>query len=158
MFLIINVNGYLIISLLYFHRTLALAKHLLNQSIYRVYNEIILTRNYLSKSHFVFAKTSVISTLNLCLLACLNQWNQQLDIVVSREAVFQQGEYWRLFTTSFVHGDLNHLLANTFMLAILLFYYVKKRTFNSTRYGKKNTKKRSLLNLNHSLLTIQNSI
>ena len=36
--------------------------------------------------------------------------------------VFQQGEYWRLFTTTFVHADLEHLLSNSMMLFILTYF------------------------------------
>lgn len=32
---------------------------------------------------------------------------------VSGEAVFQKGEYWRLFTALFTHSDVGHLLSNT---------------------------------------------
>lgn len=36
--------------------------------------------------------------------------------------VFVQQEVWRLWTTIFVHGDLQHLLSNAYMLGILSFF------------------------------------
>lgn len=40
----------------------------------------------------------------------------------SRDLVFNQQEYWRLWTTLFVHGDGKHLLANSFFFFILSFF------------------------------------
>ena len=41
----------------------------------------------------------------------------------SREAVFHQGEIFRLWTTLFAHGDMGHLLSNL-MLFFILGYFV----------------------------------
>jgi rhomboid protease GluP len=43
-------------------------------------------------------------------------------LVASYQTVVEQGELWRLFTTTFVHADLNHLLSNSLMLSLLVYF------------------------------------
>lgn len=40
-------------------------------------------------------------------------------LFASRANIFAEGEYWRLVTSTFIHGDLSHFLANSLMLFIL---------------------------------------
>ncbi|MAV89822.1 MAG: hypothetical protein CL676_00260 [Bdellovibrionaceae bacterium] len=40
----------------------------------------------------------------------------------SRDLVFQQGQYYRLITAIFLHGDLGHLLSNSYMLLVLSIF------------------------------------
>jgi rhomboid protease GluP len=40
-------------------------------------------------------------------------------MAASREEVFSRNEYWRAWTTLFVHGDGKHLLSNAFLFFIL---------------------------------------
>lgn len=54
------------------------------------------------------------------------QYNLQNWLPVSAQDIFQKKEYWRLWTALFVHGDLGHLLSNSFLffpLAYLLSSY-----------------------------------
>ena len=46
----------------------------------------------------------------------------------SRDLVFQQGQYYRLITAIFLHGDLGHLLSNSYMLLVLSIF-----VFGTTR-------------------------
>lgn len=49
-----------------------------------------------------------------------------IDFWVSREAVFGQGKYWKLFTALFTHSDMLHLLSN---LPLFLIFGWHLRTF-----------------------------
>lgn len=40
----------------------------------------------------------------------------------TRALVFEKGEFWRLFTTLFVHGDFGHLAANSLLYFILAYF------------------------------------
>ena len=39
-----------------------------------------------------------------------------------RAAVFNQGQLWRIFTATFVHADIEHLLSNIYMLWIFGYF------------------------------------
>lgn len=82
--------------------------------------------NYLTKSKFSYGIEAVIVTLFLCLLASWVYWNHSFylskKIAASFESVIVNHEYWRLFTTTFVHADLKHLLSNSMMLSILIYF------------------------------------
>lgn len=83
-------------------------------------------RNFLSKPSYSKGVESVIIVLGMCLLASWYYWNPSLNIskylAASYNSIFIDHEYWRLFTTSFVHADLKHLLANSLMLAFLTYF------------------------------------
>ena len=36
--------------------------------------------------------------------------------------VFEGGQWWSLFTSSFIHGDLSHLLSNSLMLTLMGYF------------------------------------
>lgn len=67
----------------------------------------------------------VLIGLGLVLVCCLmSLWsweNSSLfqDLVASRESVFQNKELYRLISSLFLHGDLGHLLSNSYMLFVL---------------------------------------
>lgn len=71
------------------------------------------------------ALLAIASTLALALGSSL-YWSGALHadqwMPASGEAVFARGEYWRLWTTIFAHGDLGHLLSNSFLFFILGFF------------------------------------
>lgn len=49
-----------------------------------------------------------------------NDWGGAEDLMsASREAVFRHHEYWRAWSTLFVHGDAKHLLSNIFLFFVL---------------------------------------
>ena len=68
---------------------------------------------------------TTLATLILVLVSlCLEfGWGiSKTDFAASGESVFGRHEYWRLWTTIFAHGDLGHLLSNTYLFFILGFF------------------------------------
>lgn len=83
-------------------------------------------RNYLSKQKYDSGKLAGLFVLTLCIVLSLFYWDKSFAISsllsASKNQVFNDGEFWRLFTTSFVHGDIEHLLSNSLMLFILTYF------------------------------------
>jgi rhomboid protease GluP len=83
-------------------------------------------KNYLSRAPFSKGIESVLIVLGFCLLTSWFYWNPALELSkylsASYSSVIDKGEYWRLFTTSFVHADLKHLLSNSLMLGFLTYF------------------------------------
>lgn len=80
--------------------------------------------NYLSHKHFknayiwaLFAITVIVVTSNL-------YWLKMpfTELLLGSNKLIQEGEVWRIFTTSFLHADLGHLLSNSLMYFILTYY------------------------------------
>ncbi len=65
---------------------------------------------------------SLAATLGLVFLALVS-WDQSLGasawMSASATQVFVDHQWWRLWTTLFVHGDFRHLLSNAFMFYIV---------------------------------------
>ncbi len=85
--------------------------------------ETIVKENWLTqKVTSEHALMSAVVTLSL-LLASLFYWNGALDLsplmAASRDQVFGQREYWRLWTTLWAHGDLRHLVSNAIFFFVL---------------------------------------
>lgn len=60
--------------------------------------------------------------LILVLGLCLIDWSSnQLSFSASRDLVFSQKEYWRLWSALFAHGDLGHLFGNLFLFVPFAF-------------------------------------
>lgn len=82
--------------------------------------------NYLSTLKYKSGKDSVFIALGLCVLFSWQYWNPEFTfsdkLAASYNSVINKGEFWRLFTTSFVHADLKHLLSNSFMLSLLIYF------------------------------------
>jgi rhomboid protease GluP len=61
----------------------------------------------------------------LCYFLSWIYWssNQKISTFLNAnfKSVFIDGQYWRLITTSFIHADFEHLLANTAMLIVLSY-------------------------------------
>lgn len=83
----------------------------------------VLRRTWLSqKPEPLAAVAMAISTLMVVILSLVawadvfaaSSWMQ-----ASRQQVFVQHEFWRAWSTLFVHGDAKHLLGNTFLFFIL---------------------------------------
>ncbi len=83
-------------------------------------------RNYLSKPRFSYGVAAAFLVLCLCAVACLFYWNPQSpisnELAASYDLIATKHEFWRLFTTTFIHGDFAHLLSNSLMLYILLYF------------------------------------
>ena len=85
-----------------------------------IVRETWLTRKPSSESAWV----AVVATLALA-LGSLSAWTwtSVSDWArASAHSVFTSHQYWRLWTTIFVHSDLNHLLSNSFLFFILAFF------------------------------------
>ena len=82
--------------------------------------------NYLSKTKYPHSINMAFFVLSLCFAFSTLYWNTNYELteylVANQMDVFTNKEYWRLFTTIFVHGDLSHLLSNSIMLLIMGHY------------------------------------
>jgi len=83
-------------------------------------------RNYLTKPQNQYGQLTALFFVGICMLFSYLNWNNiaQLEGLLSANKVnvFTNHEYWRLFTTSLIHGDLKHLLSNSLMLFILMYF------------------------------------
>ena len=84
-----------------------------------------LVRNFLSrKSVKTNALLWSVVTLGICLFMSHLYWNHSIGefLNANPKNVFELKEYWRLFTSSFIHGDLSHFLSNSLMLALMGYF------------------------------------
>lgn len=68
---------------------------------------------------------AALATLLACLVLSEFYWRDSLIstfLPASREKVIYDFQIWRLVTTTFIHADLQHLLSNSYMLGILIFF------------------------------------
>jgi rhomboid protease GluP len=88
--------------------------------------EVHLVRTYLSGRKYGYGAIVAIALVSLCVVVSNFYWDQSSYLsgllAASPELVFGKGEYWRLFTTTFAHADLGHLLSNSLMLFILTYF------------------------------------
>ena len=65
-----------------------------------------------------------LGTLSLCFVVSLYSWTPKGAGLfgASFNQVINQGEFYRLFTATFAHGDLDHLLSNSLMLVFLSYF------------------------------------
>ncbi|MBX2988641.1 MAG: rhomboid family intramembrane serine protease [Bdellovibrionaceae bacterium] len=59
----------------------------------------------------------VASFMNWSGILHADQW-----MPATEEAVFGRGELWRLWTTSWIHSDMGHLLSNSFLFFVLGYF------------------------------------
>lgn len=82
--------------------------------------------NYLSHRKYLNGQLFAFGVLTLCTILSLFYWNNNFEISqmlsASKSNIFQHQEYWRLFTTSLIHADIEHLLSNSLMLFILTYF------------------------------------
>ncbi|AZZ37018.1 rhomboid family intramembrane serine protease [Bdellovibrio sp. qaytius] len=65
-------------------------------------------------SSLSFMVTGLLVVLILGL--CLFDWSSaSINLSASRELVFSQKQYWRLWSALFAHGDIGHLFGNLFL-------------------------------------------
>lgn len=83
-------------------------------------------QNYLTKPKSEYGQLAALFFILLCLIFSYLYWNDPQSIgsylAANKSSVFVDGQYWRLFTTSLVHGDMKHLGANSLMLFILIYF------------------------------------
>lgn len=85
-----------------------------NEKIVKVFKQ-----NYLTHSKWQHGVIWTLIYIQLCFIFSWLEWSQVWETSASRQLVFVDGQWWRLFTSTFVHGDLRHLLSNGVMLSIM---------------------------------------
>ncbi len=82
------------------------------------------TPNYLKHKHFPHGTLVALGTLTLCFVFSLYSWAPEGSGLFGANfnKVIGQGEFYRLFTATFAHGDLDHLLSNSLMLVFLSYF------------------------------------
>jgi rhomboid protease GluP len=79
--------------------------------------------------------TLSLITINIILFFTLNNpiyIDYFYNLVQINSAVIYQNQIWRLFTSMFMHGDLNHLISN--MFGLLLFGSYIEQYLSKTKY------------------------
>lgn len=64
-------------------------------------------------------------TVLACVLLSVLYWQRNgysLLLAATGNQVFESKEYWRLFTTVFIHADMKHLISNMYMLSLLGYF------------------------------------
>jgi membrane associated rhomboid family serine protease len=88
--------------------------------------ETVVKSNFLSKPRFNHALLISLGFLSICFIFSNIYWGEQYPIAKLLQAtphlVFEEHQYWRLITSCLIHGDLNHLLSNAFMLTLMGYY------------------------------------
>jgi homocysteine S-methyltransferase len=82
-------------------------------------------RTFLSRRPDPLSLLVSLSTILLCFAVSKVYWSESAYAALlpgSHRAVFESGEIWRLFTAIFTHGDAQHLLSNSYMLGILVYF------------------------------------
>jgi len=86
----------------------------------------VVRATWLSRKPHASSAMVTAASLFFLTLACFAHWNDFFGLSdlwpATRAAVYQRGELWRLWTSVFVHGDLGHLLANSFLFFILGYF------------------------------------
>jgi rhomboid protease GluP len=84
-----------------------------------------LKQHFLKRKFASKAKHWSLGTLLACYIMSLFYWNSpELSqfLAASPNKVFEMKEYWRLFTSSFIHADLGHFLSNSLMLTLMGYF------------------------------------
>jgi rhomboid protease GluP len=87
--------------------------------------EYKIIRTFLSRRPGRFSAAMALGTVLACAAVSHIYWLDQewsARLAATPNSVFGDGQFWRLISTTFVHGDLEHLLSNSYMLAILVFF------------------------------------
>lgn len=86
----------------------------------------VVRRTWLNRKPNPSAYIVAMGTLLFLSALCFGQWHNFRDLAelwpASQEQVFSKGEYWRLWTTLFVHADMGHLAANSLLFFILGYF------------------------------------
>ena len=98
--------------------------------------DVVVKETWLSKKpaqgSTLAAALSLLALGGFSLLFWSNYSGLAAQLPASGERVFQHAQYWRLFTSIFIHSDLKHLLSNAVgagFLSYLLFGYFGFRVY-----------------------------
>lgn len=87
--------------------------------------ERVITKTLLSRRPGPRSLMVSVITLLLCYGVSNLYWSASPlaeFLAGSRRAVYENGEIWRVLTAVFAHGDALHLLSNSYMLGILVYF------------------------------------
>lgn len=83
-------------------------------------------KNHLTKETHPHGVGLSLLAVYLCMMATFIFWNAPSELstklIANYQKVVGDGEYYRLLTTTFIHGDISHLLSNCLMLYILMYF------------------------------------
>lgn len=86
----------------------------------------VLTKNWMTKRDLPGALFTtfvmVLILLSTSFVYLQNIFDAGAWMAVSKEAVFQDHEYWRLWSALFAHGDLPHIFSNLFLFLPFAYY------------------------------------
>lgn len=91
-----------------------------------------------SEGSSLVTATSLLVLMGFSLLSWSRYTEYARLLPASGETVFTDGEYWRLFSTMFVHADLQHLLSNAIgfsAFSYLLYGYFGFKVFPCLSLG-----------------------
>lgn len=92
--------------------------------MYEVQKKFI--RNFLTTKKYDYGVLISFTVIGICLILSNFYWDKSWMIsdylAVNQNLIYEKGEYWRLFSSSFIHGDLDHFLSNTLMLYFLTYF------------------------------------
>ena len=87
--------------------------------------DAVVKETYLSRKPAPRSGAVAIASVVAVFASSVFYWSDALGLAASlpasQSSVFERGEYWRLFTSMLVHADVQHLLANSVVLAVLAF-------------------------------------
>jgi len=82
-------------------------------------------KTYLSKTHYKNGLRVAIVFISILFITSDIFWRDYRNIseflVANGNLVFEKKEWYRCFTSIFIHSDLNHLLSNSYMLFFLIY-------------------------------------
>ncbi len=99
-------------------------------------DDVVVKETHLSRRPTRRSAPIAIASVAVLFVFSVIYWSDAMGLAAylpaSRDAVFGQGEYWRLATTMLVHADVQHFLSNSIVLgvlALLLYGYYGASVF-----------------------------
>ena len=77
------------------------------------------------KPHAMSFVVSALILLGVVLVSqfyWMDPWGWSHFLPAINRSIYEQGEWWRLFTAILIHGDMGHLLSNLYMLGIFSYF------------------------------------
>lgn len=79
-------------------------------------------QNFLSHSRWQNGLFWTFLYILLCLIFSRMQWSGYFESSATKALTYEAGQWWRLWSSALVHGDLKHLLNNSVMLVIMGYF------------------------------------
>jgi rhomboid protease GluP len=98
----------------------------MSEPIAPLYSPSEISENWLTRKPNRHALLIAILSVFIVVLGSFLYWDNVFDLAVlmpaNAQTVFSGHQFWRAWTSVFVHGDLSHLLSNLFLFSILGFF------------------------------------